>query len=250
MILEKACEHKVDIHQSYIDFKQAYDTTNRTKLEEIMKEFGIPMKLVRLVKMTLTNTKRKVKIQGKPSPSFETVVGLRQGDSLSTLLFNLIMEKIIRNIRINPRGTIFNRTRQYLVYADDVILGRSEAYMKETLEEMTAITQQIGLQMNNTKTKYMINRHSKNEEKTIKLIGRKYEKVEPFKHLGSVITSFNDIDTEIKSKLAAGNKCYYALGPILNRRSISQSIKVHFYKSIIRPVVIYGAETWTLDKQK
>jgi hypothetical protein len=42
---------------------------------------------------------------------------------------------------------------------------------------MIAITQQIGLQMNDTKTKYMINRHSKNEEKTIELIGKKYEKV-------------------------------------------------------------------------
>jgi hypothetical protein len=51
---------------------------------------------------------------------------------------------------------------------------------------------------------------------------------------------------EIKSKLVAGNKCYYALGPILKRRSISQSIKIHLYKTIIRPVVIYGAEAWTL----
>jgi hypothetical protein len=40
------------------------------------------------------------------------------------------MEKIIRNIRINPGGKIFNRARQYLVYADDVvILGRSEGYI-------------------------------------------------------------------------------------------------------------------------
>jgi hypothetical protein len=92
------------------------------------------------------------------------------------------MEKIIRNIRINPGETIFNRTRQYLVYADDeVILGRSEGYVKETLEEMTAVTQQTGLQMNDTKTKYMINRHSKNKEKTIELIRKKYEKVESFK---------------------------------------------------------------------
>jgi sorting nexin-29 len=152
IILEKTCEHRVDIHQLYIDFKQAYDTINRTELEEIMKEFGIPIKLVRLVKMTLTNINSKVKIQGKLSPSFETVVGLRQGDSLSTLLFNLCMEKIIKNIRINPGGTIFNRTRQYLAYADDVVnLGRSEGYIKETLEEMIAITQQIGLQMTTTK---------------------------------------------------------------------------------------------------
>jgi hypothetical protein len=44
MILERAREYTVDIHQLYIDYKQAYDTINRAKLVEIMKEFGIPMK--------------------------------------------------------------------------------------------------------------------------------------------------------------------------------------------------------------
>jgi hypothetical protein len=127
MILERACEYKVDIHQLYIDYKQAYDTINRAELVEIVKNFGIPMKLVRLVKMTLTNTKSKVKIQGQLSPSFEITTRLRQGDSLSTLLFNLFMEKITRSIRINSGGKIVDRTRKYLAYADDVvILGGSE----------------------------------------------------------------------------------------------------------------------------
>jgi len=72
--------------------------------------------------MTLANTNSKVKIQGKLSPGFEATIGLRQGDSLSTLLFNLCMEKIIRNVRINPSGTIFNRTRQCRMYADDVVI--------------------------------------------------------------------------------------------------------------------------------
>jgi hypothetical protein len=58
------------------------------------------------------------------------------------------LENIIRNISINPGGTIFNRTRQCLAYADDiVILGRSEGHIKRTLEEMAAITYQIGLQI-------------------------------------------------------------------------------------------------------
>jgi hypothetical protein len=45
------------------------------------------------------------------------------------------------------------------------------------------------------------------------------------------------------------NRCYYALGPILKRRSISQSIKIHLYKTIIRPTVIHGAETWTVTSK-
>jgi len=43
--------------------------------------------------------------------SFETTIGLRHGDLLSTLSFNLCMEKTIINVRINPGGTLFNITR-------------------------------------------------------------------------------------------------------------------------------------------
>jgi hypothetical protein len=52
MILEKPREYKLDIHQLYIDYKQAYDAINRAEQVEIMKGFSVPMKLVRLVKMT------------------------------------------------------------------------------------------------------------------------------------------------------------------------------------------------------
>ena len=114
---------------------------------------------------------------------------------------------------------------------------------------MAAITHQIGRQMNDTKTKYMINRQDGNKVKEIELMGKRYEKVESFKYLGAVMTSLNDIETEIKSKTAVGNKCYFALGPILKRRSISQSIKIHLYKTITRPAVTYGAETWTLTSK-
>jgi len=95
----------------------------------------------------------------------------------------------------------------------------------------------------------MLNRQVRNKVKEIELMGKKYEKVESYKYLGAMITSLNDIETEIKSKIAAGNKCYYTLGTILKRRSISQSIKIHLYKTIIRPVVTYGAETWTLTSK-
>jgi hypothetical protein len=42
---------------------------------------------------------------------------------------------------------------------------------------------------------------------------------------------------------------YYALGPILKRRSISQSIKIRLCKTFIRPAVTYGTETWTLTSK-
>ena len=132
-----------------------------------------------------------------------------------------------------------------------MILGRTEGYIKRTLEKLAGITQQIGLQMNDTKTKYMINRQDGNKVKEIELMGKRHEKVESFKYLGTVMINLNEIETETKSKIVVGNKCYYALGPIIKRRSISisQSFKIRLYKTIIRPAMTYGAETWTLTSK-
>lgn len=80
------------------------------------------------------------------SPSFETVVGQRQSAALSTLLFNLCVDKVIRYEK-NPGGTVFNRTRQcLLLYADDmVVLGSTVQHVAETAEDITTTASQIGL---------------------------------------------------------------------------------------------------------
>ena len=53
-ILEKKWEHNEAVHQLFIDFKKACDSVRREALYNILIEFGIPKKLVRLIKMCLT----------------------------------------------------------------------------------------------------------------------------------------------------------------------------------------------------
>jgi hypothetical protein len=50
-ILEKKWEYNEAVHQLFIDFKKAYDSVRREALYNILIEFGIPKKLVRLIKM-------------------------------------------------------------------------------------------------------------------------------------------------------------------------------------------------------
>jgi hypothetical protein len=113
-----------------------------------MKEFGIPLKLVKLTKITLSRTYNRVKIQNKLSGRFSTECGVGQGDSLSTLLFNIGLVKVIRNIEINPGGTIFNRTRPYMAYADDIaVIGRSTGTLNEVHMQMQTVASAIGLEI-------------------------------------------------------------------------------------------------------
>jgi hypothetical protein len=83
-------------------------------------------------------------------------VGLRQGDALSIILFNIVLEEVIRNIEINPNGTIFNRTRQYLAHVDEVvILGRAVTATEEVSAQIKYTALKAGLVINESKTKYM-----------------------------------------------------------------------------------------------
>jgi hypothetical protein len=99
-ILEKCNEFNFTTHHLFIDFKAAYDTIIRNEVYVGMSELNFPTKLIRLTKATLTIVMCCVKIQNDRSESFETRQGLIQGDVLSTLLFNVVLEVILRRANV------------------------------------------------------------------------------------------------------------------------------------------------------
>jgi hypothetical protein len=79
--------------------------------------------------------------------------GLRQGDALAFLLFNIALEKVIREAGVQTRGTIFYKSVQILAYADDVdIVGRSLCAMEEAFLAIESAGRKMGLVINETKT--------------------------------------------------------------------------------------------------
>jgi hypothetical protein len=78
------------VHQLFIDFKKAYDSDMREVVYSILIGFGIPKKLVKLIKMCLNETCGKVRVGKFLSDKFPIQNGLKQGNALSPLLFNLV----------------------------------------------------------------------------------------------------------------------------------------------------------------
>ena len=70
----------------------------------ILIEFGIPMKLLRLIKMCLTEMYTRVWVSKNLSDGFPMKNGLKQGDSLSPFLFNFALESAIRRVQVYQDG--------------------------------------------------------------------------------------------------------------------------------------------------
>ena len=162
--LEKKWEYNEAVHQLFVDFKKAYDSVRREVLYNIRIEFGVPKKLVRLIKMCLTETYSRVRVGKYLSDMFPIRNGLKQGDALSPLLFNFALEYAIRRVQVNQDGLKLNGTHQLLAYADYVnILGGSVHTVKKNAEALVAATKETGLEVNAHKTKYILTIRTQDE---------------------------------------------------------------------------------------
>jgi hypothetical protein len=111
------------VHQLFIDFKKAYDSVRREVLYNVVIEFGVPMKLIRLIIMCLNETLSRVQVGKYLSDVFPIKNGLQQ-DVLSPLLFSFSLEYATRRVQVNLDALKLNCTLQRLLYAHYVnILG-------------------------------------------------------------------------------------------------------------------------------
>ena len=110
------------------------------------------------------------------------------------------------------------------------------------------IKQKRRLQVNVDKTKYMhvsgISRVTLPSQMTLE--NRLFGRVSEFRYLGSLVTSDNNIQSEINSRIQNTWRYVYSLKKLLYSRVLNRKVKIQLCQSMIRPVT--GSETWTMTK--
>ena len=137
------------------------------------------------------------------------------------------------------------RNLNNLRYADDTtVMAESEEELKSLLMKVKEESENLGLEVNIQKTKIMASGPITSWE----VDGETVETVSDFIYWGSKITADGDCSHEIKRCLLLGRKVMTNLDSIFKSRDITLLTKVRLVKAMVFPVVMYGCESWTLNK--
>jgi hypothetical protein len=108
----------------------------------------------------------------------------------------------------------------------------------------------LGVRRNNKKKMKFSASPSRRSMKGPTINGVTYEGVTEFIYLGMLVSNDNSIQKEIQRWILAGNRTYFAAISLFRNRLLSRATKIRLYKTLIRPVVTYAAETWTMTKKE
>ncbi|KAI4459669.1 reverse transcriptase (rna-dependent dna polymerase) [Holotrichia oblita] len=209
----------------------------------------ITAKLIRLTRPTMEGSCAIVLTNKGVTKEVEIKTEVRQGDALSTTLFNIVLDGVISASGIK-RSVIINSLVQAIAYADDIaLIARSRKSLEEAFLAVVTKAKIRGLEINHSKTKYMTSSRAQKSITRISLRPYRFDQVEHFKYLGVMVNGSNDRSMEINERIQAGNRAYWSYQRFLKDKSISKTTKLQIYKTTIRPVVTYSSETMCLSQR-
>ena len=173
---------------------------------------------------------------------FQIGKGVHQGCILSSCLFNLYAEYIMRNVALYEAQAgikIAGRNVNNLRYAGDTTLMAESEELKSLLMKVKEESEKVDFKLNIQKTKIM----ASSPITSWQIDG---ETVSDFIFWGSKITADGDCSHEIKRCLLLGRQVMTNLDSILKSRDITLPTKVHLVKAMVFPVVTYGCKSWTV----
>ena len=220
---------------------------DRSKLWKILKEMGIPDHLTNLLRNQYAGQEATVRTGHGTTDWFQIGKGIRQGCILSSCLFNLNAEYMMRNVRLDEAQAgikTAERNINNLRYANDTtFMAENKDELKSLLMKVKKEIEKVGLKLNIQKTKIM----ASGPIASWQIDGETTETVTDFIFGGSKITADGDCSHEIKRRLLLGRKAM-TNQDMLKSRDVTLLTKARLVKAMVFPVVMYGCENWTTTK--
>ena len=243
----------------FVDFSKAFDSVDRDLMLEILALYGIPDEIIEAIKIIYTKTTATIYTPDGETSPIDIKAGILQGDTLTPFLFIVVVDYILRmsvdqnkdnGIEVKPRRSS-RHPAQYITdtdFADDIALISSTlANAQALLTSLEKAANHVGLYLNESKTEYMNCCQIINPASKITTLNNKELKcVNDYKYLGSFVS---DSEKDFKTRKGMAWTACNDLHNVWNS-SLDDNIKINTFKTMIEPILLYGAETWTLSARQ
>ena len=244
-IIEQCEEFRKPLVMNFVDFKKAFDSIHRPSMWKILKWYGFPEKIISIIKDMYEGSKCSVRVGQEHTDWFSVATGVRQGDVLSPLLFNLVLDFIMRKLDTSEGGLTWVGSEKLkdLDYADDIcLLAENFEEMQQLTDQLASDAAKIGLKINCNKSEIM--KKFQPVSVPISVDGVNLKEVEQFTYLGCNITNDGDIRNEINIRIGKAGAAFRNMSKVWSNRIISLRTKIRLYDSIVTSILLYGSESW------
>jgi hypothetical protein len=248
IIIEQSVEWQAILYVTSIDFEKAFQSVKRETMWLTLQEYGIPGKIIHIIKILYDGFRCKISHEGKLSEFVEVKNGVRQGCILSPNLFLLILDRVMKRVKgLKKRGLQWSMKQRLedLDYADDICLLPQEfCDMKEKLKRVKEEAESAGLHISINKTKGM--RVNTSNIQKFRLEETEMEEVESFVYLGSVVSEKRGTEEDVASRIKKANGVFVQLYPVWRNHNISKGVKIQILNTNVKSVLLYACETWKI----
>ena len=210
---------------------QSFPLSCRESLWVIMGKYGIPEKIIRIVRLLYEDFQCGVEDQGETGKWFNIKTRVKQGCNMLGFIFLVVMDWILRRSVGEGENGIrwkFASTLDDLDFADDIaLLSSTKHHIQEKTARLDDEARRVGLKINLEKTKML--RINAKQHVNIAVNGKEIEDVGEFTYLGAKICREGGGMKDLRNRLSKARSAYTRLKRIWNSKKITRRTKIKLY---------------------
>ena len=250
-LISKTLYNKKKLFVAFLDWEKMFDKIDRLLLWQKLLNNNVSSKFVLALRSMYTTVKSTVRYQNVKSESFNSYIGVKQGDPCSSLLCLFFLNDILQHIKSDIDGilTVDDMQLFLLLFADDaVVFTHDPKSLQSILNDIENYCNKYKLKINVNKTKIMICENGRHTSYDFYLYKTKIELVKSFKYLGVHLFKNGKWTQTQKRTAQHASFALHNLFTIFNQIELPITERLKLFDALVSTTLNYGAQIWGMHK--